>query len=95
MEGQEVWGIIMGILLMIILGSMNLLRNEMVRTNITLEKIAKHMGVSDPETENIDDELKELIAKNKKISAVKRYRMVTGRGLKESKEYIDSLSRDE
>lgn len=42
-------------------------------------------------TENIDYELKDIISESGKIKAIKRYREVTGLGLKESKEYVDSL----
>ncbi|WP_253198424.1 ribosomal protein L7/L12 [Clostridium gasigenes] len=42
--------------------------------------------------ENIDVELKNLIEQGEKIKAIKRYRIVTGLGLKEAKDYVDSLS---
>ncbi|WP_040203337.1 hypothetical protein [Neobacillus jeddahensis] len=94
MDGQVFWGILGVILLGGLIRSMNLLRSEMGRVNTTLENIAKHMGVPDtnPATANIDEELKLLIAEGKNIKAVKRYRMVTGLGLLESKQYVDSLS---
>ena len=95
MDEKVLWGIIgVGILLLSLVSSISLLQREMVRVNATLDKIAKQIGVPDPVTENIDDELKSLIAEGKKIRAVKKYRMVTGLGLKESKEYIDSLSNN-
>ncbi len=59
--------------------------------NLTLEKIAKQVGVTGTVIENIDEELINLILQGKKIKAIKRYRMVTGIGLKEAKDYIDSL----
>ena len=48
--------------------------------------------ISDAVVENIDVELKNLIAEGKKIKAIKKYRIVTGLGLKEAKDYVDSLS---
>lgn len=39
----------------------------------------------------MDNELKKLIAEGKKIEAIKKYRMITGIGLKEAKEYVDLL----
>ena len=48
--------------------------------------------VSDSDLKNMDMELKNLIAEGKKFEAIKKYRMVTGLGLKEAKEYVDLLS---
>lgn len=56
-----------------------------------LDQIMDYLGI---EPENIDSELKELLADNKKIRAVKRLRQETGMGLKEAKEYIDNLVRN-
>ena len=53
-----------------------------------LDKIMDYLGIEDV---NIDEELKELIADNKKIPAIKRLRQETGMGLKEAKEYVDNL----
>jgi ribosomal protein L7/L12 len=94
MDEKVIW-IIGGILLISKVIDISILRSEIVRANLTLDKIAKHIGASDAVTENVDAELRSLIAEGKKIKAVKRYRIVTGFGLKESKEYIDSLSNKE
>jgi ribosomal protein L7/L12 len=88
MDEKVIW-VIGGILLISKVIDISVLRSEIVRANLTLDKIAKHIGVSDTVTENVDAELRSLIAEGKKIKAVKRYRIVTGFGLKESKEYID------
>lgn len=53
-----------------------------------LDQIMDYLGI---ENVNIDEELKELIADNKKIPAIKRLRQETGMGLKEAKEYVDNL----
>lgn len=40
---------------------------------------------------NIDAELEGLIRQGQEIAAIKKYRAVTGLGLKEAKEHIDRL----
>nr|WP_243175624.1 ribosomal protein L7/L12 [Clostridium gasigenes] len=57
----------------------------------SLSKFDQSVG-SDTMLENIDVELKNLIEQGEKIKAIKRYRIVTGLGLKEAKDYVDSLS---
>lgn len=64
------------------------MRSDITRININLNKIAEQVGVPD----TITDDLKHLILECKKVEAIKKYRVVTGIGLKEAKEYIDSLS---
>lgn len=76
----------------IVISSISQMKGDIARINITLNKIAKQVGVTDPVIENIDDELKSLIVEGKKIQAIKKYRTVTGLGLKEAKDYVDSLS---
>jgi len=41
--------------------------------------------------EEADRNIRELLSRNQKIEAIKLFREKTGAGLKESKEYIDSL----
>lgn len=55
-----------------------------------LDRIMEHLGM---EEINIDKELKELIADDKRIPAIKRLREETGMGLKEAKEYVDNLEK--
>jgi len=50
--------------------------------------------VPDAVLKDVDEELKSLIAEGMKIQAIKKYRMVTGLGLKEAKDYVDSLSEE-
>lgn len=40
---------------------------------------------------DMDDELRSLLAHNRKIEAIKQVRMATGWGLKEAKTYVDQL----
>ncbi len=56
-----------------------------------LDSIMKHLGI---EEINIDKELKELLADEKRIPAIKRLREETGMGLKEAKEYVDNFKKN-
>jgi len=69
--------------------SISLMRKDINRINTNINKIAKQVGVPD----TITDELKRLLIEGRKIEAIKRYRMATGAGLIEAKEYVDSLSK--
>ncbi len=42
--------------------------------------------------DTVTDELKSLLLEGKRIKAIKKYREVTGFGILEAKEYVDSLS---
>lgn len=76
-------------LLLWIVISISQIRSDIARININLNKIAKQIGVPD----TITDELKSLLLEGKKVKAIKKYRIATGVGLIEAKEYIDSLSK--
>jgi ribosomal protein L7/L12 len=52
----------------------------------------KQKVVSEIELENMNAELEKLIAEGKNIEAIKKYRMVTGLGLKEAKDYVDLMN---
>ncbi|GAB6167569.1 hypothetical protein JCM1393_00290 [Clostridium carnis] len=62
---------------------------------LILDTIAKQIGVPDIVTNDVKNELKNLILEGKNIKAIKRYRMITGLGLKEAYEYINQLSKNE
>ena len=47
--------------------------------------------ISDAELNDLNVELGELISEGRKIEAIKKYRIATGNGLREAKEYIDKL----
>ncbi|MBN1042250.1 50S ribosomal protein L7/L12 [Clostridium botulinum] len=76
-------------LLMWIVSNISQMKNDISRININLNKIDNQVGV--PNT--INDEIKNLILEGKKVEAIKKYRIITGIGLKEAKEYIDSLNK--
>lgn len=91
MDNNFIWIIIGGMLLPAIYSAssqLTQLTNEAKKTNSLLQKIAKQVGVPEPP---VDEEIRALLAKGKKIPAIKRYREISGAGLKEAKEYIDSL----
>lgn len=58
-----------------------------------INKIRKN-PLSDEELKNLDNELRELITDGERIKAIKKYRIATGAGLVEAKEYVDSLSKE-
>ena len=78
----------LGLFLWVIGGISNIRRN-MSHININLNRIAKRIGAND----KLDNELKNIISKGEKLEAIKKCRMHTGLGLKEAKEYIDSLDK--
>lgn len=53
-------------------------------------KISK-LGVQHVVSEEVENELRNLVAEGKKIEAIKKYRVITGLGLKESKDYVDNI----
>ena len=55
---------------------------------MTLDRIAVKIGVPDLSE---DDTLKAFIKEGKKIQAIKRYREISGAGLKEANDFIERL----
>ncbi len=88
MDSGYIFSVIGIVLLVLILISINQLIKSVKRTNLTLDKIAQKIGVVDPVG---DDWIKSLIVNGKKIEAIKRYRVLTGAGLKEAADYIEKL----
>lgn len=58
-----------------------------------VDSIHKGVKLPDTNTEDIDSEVRNLILQGEKIKAIKVYRMATGLGLREAKEYIDIMSQ--
>ena len=54
-----------------------------------LDLILKNLGI-DP-NEGLDTRLQDLVRSGQKIEAIKLYRLQTGLGLKEAKDYVDGL----
>ena len=95
MDSNVMWIMIRVFTLIILSSIISQLRNDIMRMKLTLDKIAKQVGIPDIVTKDVKDELITLISEGNKIKAIKRYRMVTGLGLKEAKEYVDQLSTQE
>lgn len=95
MDSTVTWIIIGVFTLIILLSIISQLRNDIMCMKLTLDKIAKQVGIPDIVTKDVKDELISLISEGNKIKAIKRYRMVTRLGLKEAKEYVDQLSTQE
>lgn len=51
----------------------------------------QHVRVTSRENLSSDSELQTLLARGNKLAAIKRVRELTGMGLREAKEYVDSL----
>jgi len=87
MEDSVIW-IVLGMGMLVIFISISI--------NNSREKVR---GANDSDAEvdslpkNLEDEIKSLVGEGKKIKAIKRYRMVTGLGLKEAKDYIDRIGK--
>ncbi|SHK20231.1 Ribosomal protein L7/L12 C-terminal domain-containing protein [Hathewaya proteolytica DSM 3090] len=85
------WSVSLGAIItmiMVVIIAIERINSQLEHINNKLNKITKHLGLDECE---IDEDLKKLIAEGKKIKAIKRYREHTGVGLKEAKDYIDSL----
>jgi len=104
MNDTFVLGLIGAVLVLIIISTVNTinqLKIDIKRMSGTLNKIAAQVGVPgetgepNPITDELMNELKSLILEGKKIKAIKAYRMATGIGLKEAKDYVDALSEQD
>lgn len=84
-------GFLCGVSIMLMMNVSNQ-KDQIKIINNKLNKIINHLGIEDEELNKVNDELNELIIEGQKVKAVKLYRMTTGAGLKESKEYIDALA---
>lgn len=96
MDDKFVFVVIAATLLIIILSvssSIKQIQRDVARINVTVDRVAKQLGLQGTIPGNIDAELRSLISEGKKIEAIKKYRMATGLGLLEAKEYVDSLRK--
>jgi sulfopyruvate decarboxylase TPP-binding subunit len=59
------------------------------RVERKLDAIINHMGIVI--NSGVDPQLLELVREGKKIEAIKLYRESTGVGLKEAKDFVESL----
>ena len=81
------WFVFFGFgIILIILGE---IKTEIARTNKNLNAVMKKIGIE----EAFMPEVEKLVNEGKTVEAIKKYRKETGIGLKESKEYIDSINK--
>ena len=74
--------------LFLLINKINALEKNVTYMNLILNGVAKQVGVPKP---SLDDELRILIALDKKIPAIKELRKSTGLSLREAKDYVDKL----
>jgi len=84
--------LVLGTFVMVLL-SMFRNSSSVANGNSRLERkvdlILKHLGI-DP-NQGVDEKIMELMKAGQKIEAIKLYREQTGVGLKEAKDYVESL----
>jgi len=82
-------------LFIILIININTFQRNQDRIESKLNRIIENFGVSETALEEISDELKaeliKLVEANREIKAIKKLRYTTGMGLKEAKDYVDSL----
>ena len=69
------------------------LKSDVDPIKMKLNTISKHVDLPDPTNNELKIIVLELISKGEKIKAIKEYRLATGAGLLEAKQYIDHLSK--
>ncbi|MCR1899968.1 ribosomal protein L7/L12 [Irregularibacter muris] len=93
---MEYISIVLVIFLFVIFSTnINEIQENQKQIKSKLDRIIEHLGLPQSTGIYIDEKLKEelieLHKKNKKVRAIKKLREATGMGLKEAKEYVDSL----
>lgn len=94
MEINIIWIVIMVGVLVILVSIISQLRSDVLRMQRTLDRIGEQVGLPDIVTKEEKERLINLILDGKEVKAIKDYRILTGLGLKEAKEYIDNLKID-
>ena len=61
------------------------------RTEAKVDLLLKHAGITYDPHANVPPGVVEALRAGKKIEAIRQYRMVTGAGLKEAKEFVEGL----
>jgi len=83
---------VVGIIALIIIGLSIIILARLTKTTKDIKKIKQRIEkVQQRDLSKIDQEIVELLGNGKKILAIKRVREHFGLGLKEAKEYVDSL----
>lgn len=79
-------------LMISLFSSISQLKADIYQIKIKLNHISEHVDLPDSINNELKTTLLELISKGDDIKAVKEYRLATGAGLLEAKQYIDHLS---
>jgi ribosomal protein L7/L12 len=85
----------LGIMVMsfLMLRGMSRSESRLARLERRVDAIAAHVGLPPEPVPAGMDEVLALLADGRKIPAIKRYREVTGAGLREAKDAVDEIDR--
>ncbi len=77
-----------------IFGDSNNNAKRIARLETKIDLLLEHAGLTYEPFKGVPEAVVEALKDGRKILAIKRYREATGTGLKEAKDFIDSLERD-
>ncbi|EOW1983123.1 hypothetical protein ACNZ6X_002409 [Enterococcus faecium] len=83
----------LSVIIMSLASSISQLKADVYQMKMKLNNVSKHIDLPDSINNELKTILLELISKGEKIKAVKEYRLATGAGLLEAKQYVDYLSK--
>lgn len=83
----------LSVIIISLASSISQLKADVDLIKMKLNTISKHVDLPDPTNNELKIIVLELILKGEKIKAIKEYRLATGAGLLEAKQYIDHLSK--
>ena len=66
---------------------------KIARVEVKLDLLLKHAGVEYDPYKALPPEVADALRKRQKIQAIKLYRMATGLGLKEARDFIEETQR--
>jgi ribosomal protein L7/L12 len=58
-----------------------------------LDALLRHAGVQFDPYENVSADVADALRRGEKIEAIKRYRLATGAGLKDAKDFVEEVQR--
>lgn len=77
-----------------IFGDSNNNAKRIGRLETKIDLLLEHAGLTYEPFKGVPEAVVEALKDGRKILAIKRYREATGTGLREAKDFIDSLERD-
>lgn len=83
----------LSVIIISLASSISQLKADVDLIKMKLNTISKHVDLPDLTNNELKIIVLELILKGEKIKAIKEYRLATGAGLLEAKQYIDHLSK--